>query len=286
MLVVTTRNELGHELRRASHAGKIVGLVPTMGWLHEGHLSLIREARRRTELLVVTIFVNPTQFGPAEDLEHYPRDLDRDAALCEACGADLLFAPTFEEVYPPGFDTRIVVGQVTEGLCGERRPDHFSGVATVVLKLFNLVRPRVAVFGQKDFQQLLCIRKLVRDLDLEIEVVGMPTVREPDGLAMSSRNAYLGTKERQAALGLPRGLDAAERAFIEEGEREVRKLEAMARTEMEACPGLRIDYLQVRDAQDLAIIERVERPAVLAGAVFVGSTRLIDNRIFDPGMEA
>ncbi len=279
MELVQTKARLAEIVERARRRGDRVALVPTMGFLHQGHMSLVREGRRIGDLLVVSIFVNPTQFGPSEDLDAYPRDLERDMAMCEAEGVDVVFAPPVDEIYPAGFDTTVKVGGVTEPLCGARRPGHFDGVATVVLKLFNMVRPHVAVFGMKDYQQLLVIRKLVRDLDLDVEVVGMPTVREPDGLAMSSRNSYLTQEERQRALALPRGLDAAAEAF-RAGERDPRALERVARAVME--PGISIDYVEVRDAGDLTEVERVEGPVVIAAAAFVGKARLIDNRVLTP----
>jgi len=249
-----------------------------MGYLHAGHLALMQCARSRCDLLVATIFVNPTQFGPDEDLERYPRDLPADLSACERAGVDLVFAPPPQEIYPAGYCTSVSVERVSVPLCGATRPGHFQGVATVVLKLFNLVRPDVAVFGRKDYQQLLVIRQMARDLDLDhIEIVGVATVREADGLAMSSRNAYLSPTQRQQALALPRGLAAAEAAWAA-GERDARRLEEVARAVIEAQPELRVDYLEVRNAQDLSEVSTLLGPAVLAAAVFAGSTRLIDNR--------
>lgn len=281
MELVTTRAEARRCVRAARDAGRRIVLVPTMGYLHEGHAALLREGRRRGDLLVASLFVNPLQFGPGEDLARYPRDLPRDMAICEACGVDLLYAPSVEEVYPPGFATRVEVEGVTEPLCGACRPGHFVGVATVVLKLFNLLEPHVAIFGQKDYQQLVTIRKMAEDLDLGIEVVGFPTVRDSDGLALSSRNTYLSAEQRAKALALPRGLQAAAQAFTA-GERDARSLERVALQHLEAHPELRIDYLEVRDATSLKPVERVAQPAVIAAAVFVGRTRLIDNRLLEP----
>ncbi|MBM4321392.1 MAG: pantoate--beta-alanine ligase [Deltaproteobacteria bacterium] len=278
MELVTTRNVVRERVGQARAAGKLIGLVPTMGSLHEGHASLMRRGRSRSELLAVSLFVNPLQFGPGEDLSCYPRDLPRDMALCESCGVDLLYAPPPEEVYPPGFASRVEVQRVTEPLCGARRPGHFAGVTTVVLKLFTLLQPHLAFFGEKDYQQLVTIRKMVADLDLDVEVVGLPTVRDSDGLALSSRNTYLSPEQRQQALALPRGLQAASRAHAA-GERDARRLEAIARAEIGKATELRIDYLELRDAADLAPLEMVERPAVIAAAVFIGRTRLIDNRL-------
>ncbi len=278
MDLVTTRQQLRAALASAHASGQRVGLVPTMGYLHAGHLALMQCARSRCDLLVATIFVNPTQFGPDEDLERYPRDLPADLSACERAGVDLVFAPPPQEIYPAGYCTSVSVERVSVPLCGATRPGHFQGVATVVLKLFNLVRPDVAVFGRKDYQQLLVIRQMARDLDLDhIEIVGVATVREADGLAMSSRNAYLSPTQRQQALALPRGLAAAEAAWAA-GERDARRLEEVARAVIEAQPELRVDYLEVRNAQDLSEVSTLLGPAVLAAAVFAGSTRLIDNR--------
>jgi pantoate--beta-alanine ligase len=258
------------DLRRDA---RVIVLVPTMGFLHEGHLSLLREGRSRGDVLVVSIFVNPTQFGPNEDLSRYPRDRAGDLAKAEAVGADLAFCPDAAAMYPREPLTRVVVDKVTDGLCGPRRPGHFAGVATVVAKLFHLVGPQVAVFGEKDYQQLAVIRRMVLDLDFGIEVVGMPIVREVDGLAMSSRNAYLSPQERQQALSLSRGLLAAEARF-RAGERDGAALVAAARELI----GGRIDYVELVCADTLQPLQRVEGPAVIAAAAFFGSTRLIDNR--------
>ncbi|HLK40963.1 MAG TPA: pantoate--beta-alanine ligase [Polyangiaceae bacterium] len=258
--------------------GRRVGFVPTMGALHEGHLALVRAARARAETVLVSIFVNPTQFGPKEDLSRYPRDLQGDLRKLERAGADAVFAPDAGEMYPPGDGTRVRVGAVAEPLCGVFRPGHFEGVATVVTKLFAIVGPSVAVFGRKDYQQWLVIRALTRDLFLPVEIVGHPIVRDPDGLAMSSRNAYLSPEERARALSLVRGLDLASRRFAA-GERRARELERAARDTL-APAATSIDYVEVRDADTLAPIDAVvgER-AVLAMACRVGSTRLIDNAV-------
>jgi len=247
-----------------------------MGYLHEGHLALVRECQRRADATVVSVFVNPLQFGPAEDLDRYPRDLGRDAALLERTGVDVLFAPEVPEMYPPGFETHVEVERSTRGLCGAHRPGHFRGVTTVVAKLFNIVRPHVAVFGEKDFQQLVVVRRMARDLDFNIEIVGVPTVRDEDGLASSSRNAYLTPEQRRAALAIPRALSAAREAFVR-GERRAAALLAAARAPLEAEPAVRIEYVAVVDAQTLAECSTVTRPARLALAVWVGRTRLIDN---------
>ena len=257
--------------------GRTLALVPTMGFLHEGHLSLMREGRRRCDVVAATIFVNPTQFGPREDLSRYPRDLAGDLGKCASAGAFVVYAPEPSTVYPPGFQTYVVVEEVTRGLCGDRRPGHFRGVATVVTKLLALFRPDVALFGQKDYQQLQVISTLARDLELGVEIVGLPTVREPDGLAMSSRNAYLSPDERQRALALSKGLEAA-RALAKAGERDVGALTAAVRAQLSAA-GVREDYVEICDAvtlRPLTVLEAgVKARALVAG--FLGTTRLIDN---------
>jgi pantoate--beta-alanine ligase len=255
--------------------GERIALVPTMGALHRGHLSLLAEARRRAQKLVLSIFVNPMQFGPQEDLAKYPRDLPGDLAQAASVGCDLAFVPEAASMYGPGFQTAIDVREVSQGLCGARRPGHFVGVATVVCKLFNIVRPHVALFGEKDFQQLVVIRRMVTDLNLPVEVVGLPTVREPDGLALSSRNAYLSPSDRQRAAALFAGLSAA-KALVDKGELHVSVLLAAAKSEIAARVD-RIDYLEVRAAEDLQPLDRIDRPAVMLVAAFVGGTRLIDN---------
>jgi pantoate--beta-alanine ligase len=253
-----------------------------MGALHEGHLTLVRAARSRADVVVLTIFVNPTQFGPNEDLAKYPRDEAGDIAKARSAGIDLAFCPTAEAMYPSGAQTFVEVRELQKPLCGASRPGHFAGVATVVAKLFHATLPHVAVFGEKDYQQLAIIRRMVRDLDFAIEIVGVPIVREADGLALSSRNAYLSEADRKAALSLSAGLAAAEQAY-KAGERNAAALVAIARAPIEIEPLARIDYVELRDADELSTIDRVERKAVLAMAVFVGAegkkTRLIDNRV-------
>ncbi len=250
-----------------------------MGYLHEGHLSLMREARRRVsswgDLALATIFVNPTQFGPNEDLARYPRDLPGDLEKCAAAGIDWVFAPEPERMYPPGHQTWVEVTRASRGLCGDRRPGHFRGVATVVTKLLNLTRPHLALFGEKDYQQLQVIRALARDLFLGVEIVGMPIVREPDGLALSSRNAYLSPEERAVALSLSRALhDARDRAASDERRSAV--LTAMA-TRRIASAGARIDYVEIVHPETLVPVEHAEPGSVMLVAAFVGRTRLIDN---------
>ena len=278
MKLVSTRAEMQDRADDWRRDGRKIALVPTMGFLHEGHLSLLREGRRRSDVLVLSLFVNPTQFGPNEDLARYPRDLEGDLAKARACGVDFVFAPTPDEMYPPGYQTYVDVRALSQGLCGDRRPGHFAGVASVVAKLFHLVRPHVAIFGEKDYQQLAVIRRMVRDLDLGVEVVGMPIVRESDGLAMSSRNAYLSPDERQQALSLSRSLRRAEE-LVRDGVRQVKRICDAVRAVISEAPSARIDYVELRDAETLAEIDQIDRAAVLALAVFIGKTRLLDNRV-------
>ena len=267
--------ERAEDLRRD---GRRIAVVPTMGALHDGHLTLLRAARARADIVILTIFVNPTQFGPNEDLAKYPRDEAGDLAKARACGIDLAFCPEAAAMYPPGAQTFVEVRELQRPMCGASRPGHFAGVATIVTKLFHVTCPHLAVFGEKDYQQLAIIRRMVRDLDFGIEIVGVPIVREADGLALSSRNAYLSPDDRRAALCLSAGLAAAEAAY-RAGERDAAALLAAARAPIEAEPRARIDYVELRDAVELTDLARVERPAVLAMAVFVGTTRLIDNRV-------
>jgi pantoate--beta-alanine ligase len=280
MRTVRAVAELRKALAPERGPGRTLGLVPTMGYFHEGHLSLMRQARSECDTVVVSLFVNPAQFGPSEDLDAYPRDEARDARLAAAEGADYLFAPPVEEVYPDGFDTKVAVGGLTSVLCGDpsrRGPAHFEGVTTVVTKLFNMVQPDVAYFGQKDAQQALVIRKLVRDLDIPVRVAICPTVREPDGLALSSRNEYLSEAERGRALALSRALGAAE-AAVAGGERRAAAVLRAARTELDAAD-VEPEYLELRSAEDLSPVESVNGSTLLAVAARVGSARLIDNAI-------
>ena len=273
MQVAATIAEM-RALRRAM-AGD-VGFVPTMGYLHEGHLALVRAAREQNRHVVVSIFVNPTQFGPDEDFERYPRDEERDLALLRDERVDAVFMPSMEEMYPPGASTFIDVEGVTEMLEGAHRPGHFRGVATVVATLFNIVQPRRAYFGRKDAQQLVVVRKLIRDLHREIEIVAVPIVREPDGLAMSSRNAYLSPAEREAALVLSRALRRAEELFAS-GERDAERLRAAMRELIAEEPLAQVDYVSVADPDTLRDLDRIERSALASLAVCIGKTRLIDN---------
>ncbi|MCX6349226.1 MAG: pantoate--beta-alanine ligase [Candidatus Aureabacteria bacterium] len=256
--------------------GKKIAFVPTMGYLHEGHLSLMRLARRKGDVLVVSIFVNPAQFGPREDFSRYPRDLRRDLALCRRSGADVVFAPAAKSMYPEGYSAYVEETRLSRGLCGARRPGHFRGVATVVLKLFAIVQPDLAVFGLKDFQQSRVIRKMASDLNLPVTILAAPTVREKDGLAMSSRNTFLNPSERREALCLRRALLQARR-MAQTGERDGRRIRAAMRRIVEREPSARIDYLEIVDGEDLRPVRRIEPGARAALAVFIGKTRLIDN---------
>jgi pantoate--beta-alanine ligase len=278
MKVVTTIDEVR---RWRGEAGGSVGLVPTMGALHAGHLSLVEAARRENGRVVVTLFVNPTQFGPHEDFARYPRDLEGDGALLARAGADLLFAPSVEEMYPPGTETVVDVGPVALPLEGERRPGHFRGVATVVLKLLGIATPARAYFGEKDAQQLAVIRRLVADLNVPVQIRACPIVREPDGLALSSRNAYLSAEERRAAPVLFRALGEAE-ALWRSGERDGGALRrAMAGT-LASEPRVRVDYVSAADPETFREVETATGPVHLLLAVFVGKARLIDNRRLEP----
>jgi len=259
-------------------AGRRVVLAPTMGALHEGHLSLVREGKKSGDRLVVSLFVNPAQFGSSEDLAAYPRDFERDRNLLEKEKADVLFHPSAAEIYPEGYQTFVEVEKLAPLLCGEFRPGHFRGVATVVAKLFNIVRPHAAIFGAKDYQQLQLIRRMALDLNFDVEVAGCPIVREKDGLALSSRNRYLSREERAAALSLSRSLKRAE-SMVEEGERESTRIIDAVRAEIEKEPLARIDYARVCGPETLVEVARIEREAILALAVRIGKTRLIDNTI-------
>jgi pantoate--beta-alanine ligase len=264
-------------LARLSFAGK-VGLVPTMGYLHEGHLSLVRRAREESDHVVVSIFVNPTQFGPREDLSKYPRDLDRDLSLLKPLGVELVWIPTAEIMYPPGFQTWVEVEGITQPLEGSMRPGHFRGVTTIVAKLFNAVQPHRAYFGQKDAQQAAVIRQMRRDLNLPLEIVVCPIVREPDGLAMSSRNVYLDPEQRKAATVLSRSLGTAQEAY-EDGVRNAEMLRQIMRDVLASEPRAQVQYVSCADYDTLEELETVTGKALLSMAVFMGKTRLIDNLV-------
>jgi pantoate--beta-alanine ligase len=275
MIVVERIAELRDRCEAARRSGQTVGLVPTMGYLHEGHRSLIRAARANHDLVVTTIFVNPLQFGPNEDLAGYPRDLAADTAAAAAEGVDVLFVPSVPEMYPEPTLTTVHVAGLTEGLCGAARPTHFDGVTTVVAKLFSIVGPCTAYFGRKDFQQIAVVRRMVADLDLPVEVVGCPLVREPDGLAMSSRNAYLSPQDRERAAGIFASLRCAA-AAVERGERDPRRVRALVEAEG-ARHDVEFEYVEVRRAADLAPLDTLDGGVVVAVAAPVGGARLIDN---------
>ena len=257
---------------------EIIVLVPTMGFLHEGHLELLRVGREKGDKLIMSLFVNPTQFGPQEDYEKYPRDTERDLEKARSKGVDAVFMPRATEMYPDGFQTTVAVEKVTQYLCGRSRPGHFAGVTTVVAKLFNITRPHRAIFGEKDYQQLVVIRQMVRDLNMGINVIGVPTVRERDGLAMSSRNSYLTPDERESALSLKKGMEMAG-AMVAKGEKDSAKIIGAVRELILNHPFTEIDYVTICNRGNLTDIETVEEPVLLALAVKVGRARLIDNRI-------
>lgn len=278
---VETIAEVRAQVKAWRKAGLTVGLVPTMGYLHAGHQSLIERAARDNDRVVVSDFVNPIQFGPQEDLQSYPRDLARDSALCEKAGASLLFHPAVEEMYAPDCTTSVQMRGITESLCGKSRPVHFGGVCTVVAKLFNIVKPDRAYFGQKDAQQLLVIRRMVRDLNFDIQIVGCPIIREADGLAMSSRNTYLSSDERQAAPVLHRALEAG-RQLAESGEKSAERIRSTIRNVLAEEPLAAPEYVEVVDTQTVQPVETLEKPVLCAIAVRIGKTRLIDNFFYPP----
>jgi len=280
MELIVTVAEMQRYAEQQRCAGRRIAVVPTMGYFHQGHLSLIQQARQRADVVITTLFVNPTQFGPGEDYERYPRDFERDRRLAAEAGSDVLFAPTVEEMYPGGYTTVITVRGVSEKFEGAFRPGHFQGVATIVAKLFLATKPHVALFGQKDWQQTLVVRQLVRDLNFDVEIVVLPTVREPDGLAMSSRNVYLSPEERQKATVLYRSLRQAV-AAIERGERRRRVLVQLLEEQLRQVPELRIDYAAAADAWTLEEPEEFApgQTVVLLVAARLGATRLIDNEV-------
>ena len=279
MQVTKTVEETRKQIKQWKKEGKTIGLVPTMGFLHEGHASLIRKCREQNDIVVVSDFVNPTQFGPNEDLEAYPRDFERDSKLCESLGADLIFAPSPEDMYhdPHAF---VSIDTLSETLCGKTRPIHFKGVCTVVTKLFHIVAPDRAYFGEKDAQQLAIIRKMVKDLNFDIEIVGCPIIREEDGLAKSSRNTYLSPEERKAALVLSRSIFLG-KEMVEKGERDCKKIIASMTAEIEKEPLAKIDYVDVVDFDTITPVEKLEGSILVAIAVYIGKTRLIDNFIVE-----
>ena len=278
MKIVSTVEQVREEVKKWRQQGLTVGLVPTMGYLHEGHKSLIDKAVAQNDKVVVSVFVNPIQFGPTEDLATYPRDLERDAALCEDAGASLIFHPEKEDMYFDDFCTYIDMDGLTKGLCGKTRPIHFRGVCTVVGKLFNIVHPDRAYFGQKDAQQLAVVRRMVRDLDFDLEIVGCPIIREEDGLAKSSRNTYLSEEERKAAVILHKGLVKGEE-MVSAGEKDVKKVLDAITEIIESEPLARIDYVEAVDFDNIETIDTIEGSVLVAVAVYIGKTRLIDNFI-------
>jgi pantoate--beta-alanine ligase len=280
MQVITDIQEMQNLALGWRARGDRIVLVPTMGYFHQGHLSLMEYGRSRGDHLVVSIFVNPTQFGPQEDLGHYPRDFERDCDLARNVGVDLIFAPDAVQMYPAGYQTFVTVAEVTQGLCGASRPTHFQGVATVVLKLFNLVQPQVAVFGEKDYQQLITLQRLAADFNLSVEVVGRPLVREPDGLALSSRNVYLSSEERRSALKLSQSLFKA-RELVANGERSRPNIFAVLKPMFLTDPLITLDYLVLVDNRTLEEIAEIDGQARLAVAAWVGRTRLIDNILLE-----
>jgi pantoate--beta-alanine ligase len=283
MNLYSSVSEVRAACRRVRAMGQRLGLVPTMGALHDGHLSLVRAAKAQCDVVAVSLFVNPTQFGPTEDLARYPRPFERDRELLEIEGVASLFAPSAEEMYPKGDATWVVVEGLSEKLDGRSRPGHFRGVTTVVSKLFHIVEPDVAFFGQKDAAQCALIRRMVRDLNLPVEIAVCPIVREPDGLAMSSRNAYLNPDERQPALVLRRALKCVEEQF-RGGEKSAAKLSACALEIFAQEPQVRLDYIEIVDPDTLDPVEQIQRPALVAVAAYVGTTRLIDNVVLNPNL--
>lgn len=279
MKIVGTVKEVREQVKEWKKQGISVGFVPTMGYLHEGHKSLMDAARKGNDKVVVSIFVNPMQFGPTEDLATYPRDLDHDAALCESAGVDLIFHPEAEEMYEKDFCSFVDMTGLTEGLCGKTRPIHFRGVCTVVNKLFNIVTPDHAYFGQKDGQQLAVIKRMVRDLNMDIEIVGCPIVREEDGLAKSSRNTYLSSEERKAALILSKTVALGKE--LAKTEKDANKVVEAMKKNIETEPLAKIDYVEAVDALSMAPVEKLEGTCMLAMAVYIGKTRLIDNTLIN-----
>jgi pantoate--beta-alanine ligase len=278
MIIVKSKEALRDHIRKSRSAGKTIGFVPTMGFLHDGHLSLMRRARQENDLVVVSIFVNPTQFGPNEDLAAYPRDSRRDTALMQSVDVDVAFFPEAEVIYPRGFNTYVEVqGPITQVLCGKSRPTHFRGVTTVVAKLFNLVAPDRAYFGQKDAQQVAVIRQMARDMDFDLQVVVCPIQREPDGLAMSSRNTYLSPRQRADSVILHHCLCEAERQIQKDGRRSARAVVQSIRERIGTVPDAVVDYVEVVRADDLTALESLEGEILIALAVKFGKTRLIDN---------
>jgi pantoate--beta-alanine ligase len=280
MKVIKSVSEIHEFASKLKNENKKIAFVPTMGFLHDGHLSLVREAKKHGDILILSIFVNPKQFGENEDLDKYPRDLERDLSLCEKEGVDIVFTPTKNDFYDENFQTNISVQKITQTLCGLSRPTHFDGVTTVVLKLFNVVRADVAIFGQKDFQQYLVIKQMVDDLFHPTRIIIAPIVREKDGLAMSSRNKYLSDEERENARVLSKSLQNAKK-LIESGEKNSEKIISEIKEQINSVPS-KIDYIEIKDQSTLENIQKIKNPIVIALAVFIGNTRLIDNILIEP----
>jgi pantoate--beta-alanine ligase len=278
MRVIESIKEMQSQAEGLRSAGKRISFVPTMGYLHEGHLSLMKHARQTADYVVVSIYVNPTQFGPKEDFSKYPRDFERDHQLAESAGVDAIFYPSNQEMYPEGYQTYVDVEDVTRNLCGASRPGHFRGVTTICCKLFNIIKPHSAIFGKKDYQQLAAIKRMVVDLNLDLEIVGLPTFREPDGLAMSSRNVYLKPEERTSALTLIGSLKRAQ-ALYAQGEKKASVIIVQAEKLINSAPYTDIDYVRICDAATLEDIDEIRGEVVMALAVKVGKTRLIDNSV-------
>jgi pantoate--beta-alanine ligase len=280
MIIIENTARMQEKSRQLRSEGKTIAFVPTMGFLHDGHLELLRQGRKRADILILSIFVNPIQFGPAEDYARYPKDMEGDLKKAEGVGTDIVFTPSVGEMYPDGFQTKITVEKLPDHLCGLSRPGHFEGVATVVAKFFNITKPDVALLGEKDFQQLAVIRRMVKDLDMDLEIIGVPIVREPDGLAMSSRNKYLNPEERKSALCLKASIDTA-LMLIRKGERDTETIKAHIREVVLGHPFTDIDYISICDPITLDDIRTIKERALIALAVKVGKTRLIDNREID-----
>ncbi len=278
MKIIDNIKTIKKQIKRLKKEGKTIGFVPTMGYLHDGHLSLIRQSKKETDITVVSIFVNPAQFAPSEDLDKYPRDLKRDCSLLEQEGVDILFFPDSKEIYPEGYDTYVFVENLSKPLCGKTRPTHFRGVTTIVLKLFNIVSPDRAFFGQKDAQQAIIIKRMILDLNLDLNLRVLPIVREKDGLAMSSRNKYLKEEERKQAVGLFKSLTKGKEVF-DSGIKDVKTIKEEVLKVFKEFPLLKLDYLEVVDMNSLKKIDKVEKKALMAIAAFLGKTRLIDNVI-------
>jgi pantoate--beta-alanine ligase len=279
MQVISSIPEMQNFSESLRRKGQIISFVPTMGYFHDGHLNLMKEGKRRSQSVVVSIYVNPTQFGPGEDFEKYPRDFERDAALARGIDVDIIFTPTNRDMYPEDYQTYVNVEETTKNLCGLSRPAHFRGVTTICLKLFNIVKPHLAIFGKKDYQQYVTIKRMVQDLNLDLEVVGMDTTREADGLAMSSRNVYLKGPERETALSLSRSLKLAKELY-EQGIRDAAVIVDRVVKNIESYPGTLIDYVKICDTKNIRDLELLDTEAVIALAVKIGRTRLIDNYVF------